>query len=117
MEIMKVYSWEIETSDGQITKQFNEDNTENTWKKLDVDKIVRISFIPSLKVFPQHDVFIPLNKGVRFVRRFGRGFIRAKAEFKTVEYVNCVVTNRYRFYVFHSSGRVLITDRDHEVYI
>lgn len=117
MDIQKLYRWEMETADGTILPQFNEDGSENTWKKLDVNKIVRVSIIPTMSLLPQHDVLIPIDRGVRFVRRFGRGFIRQKADFKLDEYVNCIVTNKYRFYVFHRSGRALVTDMNHEVYV
>lgn len=111
-----IYSWEMQTKDGNVLKQYEKDGKENTWKTLDPDQVVRISFIPAIKALPQHDIFIDHSKGEKFVRRFGRGFIKARWQFQLGEYVNCIVTNRYRFWVF-SSGRVMITNVDHEVYI
>lgn len=117
MNVNAVYSWEIETIDGTIYKQYNEDGSENSSKKIDPDLVVRISYIPKVALFPQHDVIVNLNIGDRFIRRFGRGFIKQVEDFKLVEYLHCIVTNRYRLYIFSSCGKCLVTDKDYEVYI
>ena len=106
------YQWEMETADGKILRQFEEDGKENTWKGLDVDKVVRVSILPLLTFLPRHDVFIDISKGERFIRRFGRGFHKQKNEFRLTEYINCVVTNRYRLWVF-SDGRTITTRHDY----
>lgn len=113
----KVYWWEIETVDGAVLRQFGDDGKENTWKSLDPDKVVRVSFTPIVKTLPRHDFLIPIDKGVKFIRRFGRAFLKQADGFNMSEYANCIVTNKYRAYVFHSSGQVLVTDKNHEVYI
>ena len=110
-----IYHWEMETSDGLVLKQYV-NGKENTWKTLDTDKVVRVSFIPAIDILPRHDVFIDHSKGEKFIRRFGRGFQKARWQFRLGEYINCCVTNRYRFWVF-SSGKTLITHKDYEVYI
>ena len=110
------YSWEIETTEGGIRKQYEEDGKENTWKDLPLEKIIRLSFIPSIPLLPQHDVIINHEKGQRFIRRFGRGFLKQKINFNLAEYVNCCVTNHFRVYVL-SSGRCLVTDPDYELYL
>ena len=113
-----VYSWEMETVDGVILKQYEENGKENTWKNLDVSKIVRVSFIPCIPILPRHELLIDIDQGDRFVRRFGRGFIKHdKADgFGLKIYLNCIVTNRCRFYVI-SNGRAVCTHRDHDIYL
>ena len=39
-----MYSWEFETADGVVLAQYSEDGKENTWKSLDPDQVVRVSF-------------------------------------------------------------------------
>jgi hypothetical protein len=112
-----IYSWEIELVNGEIYKQYNDIGEEQTWKNLPLDQIVRVSFIPQIALLPQHDVFISLENNERFIRRFGRGFIKQGSDgFELKLYLNCVVTNKYRFYVF-SNGRTLVTNKDQEVYL
>jgi len=111
-----IYTWEMELADKTILKQYEPDGKENTWKSLAIDQIVRVGFVPSIAILPKHNVIIDRDKGIRFVRRFGRGFIKQKDGFRLSEYVNCVVTNRYRFWVF-SNGSTLVTDPDYELYI
>lgn len=111
------YAWEIETSDGQVFRQYDEHGSEQTWKTIELDKIVRVSMMPSLSLLPRHDCFLDASKGEKFLRRFGRGFIKQATEgFRLKEYINCIVTNRYRLWVF-SSGRVIVTNNEQEVYI
>lgn len=111
-----VYRYEMETLDGTVLKQFEDDGTENTWKSLDTDKIIRVTFIPAIATLPTHNVFIDHSAGEKFIRRFARGFLKQKIGFNLAEYVNCIVTNRYRFWVF-SNGNCLITQKNYEVYI
>lgn len=111
------YTWEIETSDGRVFRQYDEHGNEQTWKAIEIDRIVRVSMMPSLPLLPQHDCFIDASKGEQFIKRFGRGFIKQTPEgFKLKEYVNCIVTNRYRLWVL-SSGKAVITNNEQEVYI
>ena len=112
-----IYSWEMETVDKEVLKQYEPDGKENTWKNLPIDQIVRVSFVSSITFLPSHNIIINRDKGIRFIRRFGRGFIKQKeGGFKLSEYVNCVVTNKFRVYVF-SNGSTLVTDPDYELYL
>jgi len=112
-----VYAWELETADGVVIKQYDEDGKENTWKSVNADAIVRFSFVPSINILPRHDVLIDHANGERFVKRFGRGIIRQGSDgIKLREYINCCMTNRYRLWVF-STGRTLLTRSDYEVRI
>jgi hypothetical protein len=118
MDLRNLYSWEIETVDGIITKQYSESGEEQSWKSLDTEKIVRCSFLPAVGILPRHDVLIDLVEGERFIKRFGRGFLKQRESgIELREYLNCCVTNNYRFWVFASSGRTLVTRKDYEVYI
>jgi hypothetical protein len=111
------YAWQAETTGGDVLDQYNSDGTEYTWKSLNPDEIVRFSFIPALPLLPRHDVLIDHADGERFVKRFGRGFIRQGPDgFKLREYLNCCMTNRYRMYVF-SGGRCTCTRPDYEMYL
>ena len=111
----QLYRWQLESLDGIVLNQYDEQGNEQSWKKIKAESVVRVSFIPTLPILPQHDIFIDIKDGERFIKRFGRGFIKQTKEgFKLREYLNCCVTNRYRFWVF-SNGRTMITKRDHEV--
>lgn len=115
MTANQIYRWQMEMADGTILDQYDEHGNEQSWKKLKTESIVRVSFLPILDVLPRHDVFIDISDGERFVRRFGRGFLKDDGGgYKLMQYVNCCVTNRYRFWVF-SNGQTLITKRDYEV--
>jgi hypothetical protein len=112
-----VYSWEMVTLDGDVRKQYDEQGNEQTWKDLSKDKICRVSFVPAVQFLPRHEVMIDIDAGDRFVRRFGRGFIRQGPDgFQLKQYAHCVVTNRYRVYVL-SNGVALVTHKDKEVYL
>jgi hypothetical protein len=118
MDFRTTYHWQMETVDGQILSQYEADGKENTWKVLPIEKIIRCSFLPSVPGFPRHDVLIDLAAGEQFVRRFGRGFLKQTKEgIQLKEYLNCCVTQKYRFYVIHSCGRTLVTRQDYEVYL
>jgi len=112
-----IYAWELETNTGQVISQYNPDGQENTWKSVSPDSVVRFSFIPTVNILPRHDAFIDASVGEKFIKRFARGFMRQNAQgIQLKEYVNCCVTNRYRFWVF-SNGRALVTRADYEVYL
>lgn len=113
-----IYMYEMETADGTVMKQFAEDGKEYSWKTSikDPEQIVRVTFVPRLPILPKHDILIDISNGERFVKRFGRGFLKQKIGFNLAEYLNCVETNKYRFWLF-SNGSTLITRNDYEVYI
>lgn len=115
MRIEQLYSWEMETADGQILAQYNEQGVEQSWKILEQHKVIRVSIIPSLPLLPRHDIFI--GEGNCFVKRFGRGFKKQGIDgYETKEYLNCIVTKQFRAWIF-SSGKVLITPYGQEVYL
>lgn len=111
--------WEMQTADGNVRRQYDENGVEHTWKDIDAGQVVRVSFLPRIPglPLPRHDAFIDITAGERFVKRFGRGFLKDYGGgFKLAEYINCCVTNRYRLWVF-SSGQALVTRPDYEVFI
>lgn len=112
----EVYVWEMETADGQVLSQYDKAGEEQNWQTLPLDKIVRVSLIPRIPSIERHDCLIDIDKGERFIRRFGRGFLKFRDGYKLTIYINCIVTNNYRFWVF-SDGRVLVTEKDYEVYL
>ena len=117
MEPNQLYEWEIQLADGTIRRQYDEAGREQTWKDLDPGQVVRVSFVPRIPLLPAHDVLIDLAAGERFVRRFGRGFMRQGEDgIRLREYIQCCVTNRYRLYVF-SMGKAMVTRPDFEVYV
>lgn len=70
-----------------------------------------VSFVPQRPGLPRHDIV-----GLKFLRRFGRGFIQVFSG-TLKEYVFCVVTNNSRVYVRASDGTCLVTPHDYELYI
>jgi len=116
MKINDLYSWEVELSTGEVYRQWGPNGKENSWR--DVTKpelIVRVSLIPKVAALPRHDVLIDISNGERFVKRFGRGFIRQGADgYKLRQYLNCIRTNKYSVWVF-PEGRTMITRPDYEV--
>lgn len=117
MKVNDLYYWELELSTGEVYSQWNISGNETKWrdvKKLEL--IIRASLIPKIPILPRHDCFIDIEKGERFVRRFGRGFLKQTDNFELKQYLNCIVTNNYRLWVF-PDGRTMITPADKEVYL
>lgn len=118
MKINDLYYWEVELANGSIYRQWDKDGNECSWKDVQTPEfIVRASMIPKVEALPRHDVMIDLAAGEKFVKRFGRGFIKQTKEgFRLKNYLNCICTNRYRLWVF-PCGQTLITRPDYEVYL
>ncbi len=115
MRVSDLYYWQLELSDGTIYSQWYADGQEQKWKDVENhDMVVRASLIPKLMTLPRHDCFIDIANGHRFIRRFGRGFLRMDEGFELKRYLNCIVTNKYRLWVF-PDGRTMITPPDQEV--
>jgi hypothetical protein len=115
MKVSDLYYWQLELSDGTIYSQWSKDGNECKWKDVDhLDKVVRASLIPKIAVLPRHDCFIDIANGHRFIRRFGRGFLKMSEGFELRRYLNCIVTNKYRLWVF-PDGRTIITPPDKEL--
>lgn len=118
MKINDLYYWEVELADGKIYRQWDPDGGECSWRDVPaIESIIRASLVPKITSLPRHDVIIDIKAGERFVKRFGRGFIKQTAEgFKLKNYLNCIVTNRCRLWVF-PDGHTMITRPDYEVYL
>jgi hypothetical protein len=112
-----MYSWEIELLDHSIHRQYDENGIEKSSKELPADQVCRVTLVPALSVLPTHNVFIDFTKGERFMKRFGRGYLKSGEDgIKLREYVQVVHTNKYRFHVF-SSGNTILTEPNYELYI
>lgn len=101
--IKDMYSFEIELDDGTtITRGDN----------FDKDKVVRISYIPTIDLVPRHDIIFD---GFNLEKRFSRTFFKTSTGLK--ERLHIIITDKFRMYIFSKSGKVLITDKDYELYL
>jgi hypothetical protein len=119
MQPSEVYTWEIETDNGTILRQFDEEGKEHTWKEIDPYVVVRFTLAPKDPCvgLPSHSVLIDHGHHERFVKRFGRGIMkRVERTYRLTEYINCIETSFYRLWVF-SNGQCLVTKPSFEVYI
>ena len=103
MNLSETYSIEIELKDGTVLKDPDDFNP---------DEVVRVSFIPNIPIFQRHDIIF---SGFKFIKKFGRNFLKLSKGQK--EYIYCVVTDKFRFYLRCSSGQTIITDKDYEMYL
>jgi len=119
MRVQDRYGWEVETADGRVIRQYNGDGTGTPSTEIPKEGIVRASLVPRLALLPQHDILLDSSKGERFVRWFGRGFIKNPdgQGYRVSEYAHCIVTGNYRLWVMSSSGRALVTNPEYEVYL
>ena len=100
MAVADAYTWEAERADGSPVTEGG-----------DLTDCVRFSLLPQVPGLPRHDLV-----GVPMLRRFGRHFIRAMGD-RPPEFVHCVVTPAYRYYVQSSDGHARITPPDYELYL
>jgi hypothetical protein len=116
MKINDLYYWQLELSDGTIFSQWSADGKkEHAWKDVErLDQVVRVSLIPKIATLPRHDCIIDINNGHKFIKRFGRGFLKMSEGFELRRYLNCIVTNRYRLWVF-PDGRAIVTPPYQEI--
>jgi len=97
------YSFEIELKDGTTITSGNDYLPES---------VVRVSLIPQIAILPRHDIIFT---DFKFVKRFGRGFLKQGTGMK--EYLQCIITTQFRFYLKSSNGAVLITEQNYELYL
>ena len=117
MKVNDLYYWELELSTGEVFSQWSADGNETKWKDVEkLELVVRASMIPKIATLPRHDCFIDITKGDKFIRRFGRGFLKQSELFELRQYLNCIVTNRYRLWVF-ADGRTMVTPPEQEIYL
>jgi len=101
--IKDYYTWEIELKSGAIIKNGNNFRPED---------VRRISYIPGIILRPCYDIVF---LDIAFVKRFSRAFMKTETGY--FEYLHVLVTDKFRFYLFSSTGRVLITDKNYELYL
>lgn len=102
MQPKDIYHWEIELGDRTILTNGND---------FDFTKVVRVSYLPTINLLPRHDVILV---NFKFQKRFARGLLNFRGLMR--EYIHCVVTDKFRFYLLSSSGKTIITDKDYELY-
>lgn len=105
MDVKNNYKWEIELSDGTLINNHND---------FSANEVVRISYLPQIQLLSRHDLIFK-HAGYKYVKRFSRAFMHWNSNIK--EYLHCVVTNKFRFYLKSSNGQVLITNKDYELYL
>jgi len=107
LDLTKIYRWEIEIFGGEVITKGND---------FDHDKVMRISYISNNILYPRHDIHF--CKDVRFKKRFARGFLVMNNNTKPMkDYLHCVVTNCFRFYLRSSNGQSFIVDKNYEMYL
>lgn len=117
LKIQDCYAWEMETVDGEVFNQYDSEGNEQSWETIPVEKVVRISLLPKVPIFPRHDILIDITRGERFVSRKGRGIMKfVDNGYKLSEYLQCITTTNYRIWVMSTSGRCIVTHKDYELY-
>lgn len=116
MKVSDIFYWEVELKTGEVFSQWSPDGkNEAKWKDVrDLDGVIRASIIPKIPALTRHDCFIDIDNGHKFIRRFGRGFLKQSEGFELKMYLNCIVTNWYRLWVF-PDGRTIITPSGEEI--
>lgn len=115
MRITDLYYWQLEMNDGRVYSQWSPDGKQRGYKDIeDLHNVVRASLIPKIDTLPRHDCILDYNNGHRFIRRFGRGFMKQSEGFVLNRYLNCIVTNKYRLWVF-PDGRAMVTPPHQEI--
>lgn len=101
MNLNARYTWEAEMPDGSVITTGG-----------DVKGCVRFSFIPAPGTgLPRHDI-----TGVPMLRRFNRGFVKGTGG-GMKGYIYCLICRYCRFYVSASTGEMLVTPVDYELYL
>lgn len=101
--LSEIYTYEIELKNGTIITDSN---------NFSKDDVKRLSYIPTIPFLPRHDFIFDK---IRFERRLGR--VSMKYYKGVIEYLHICVTSTFRVYLFSSSGRTLITNKNYELYI
>lgn len=117
LSLPNIYQWQIEyrsvpTEQSSVLNRYD-NGREQSSKSVDPKTVIRVSLLPIVPTLPQHDIFLNPDKGLYFVKWFGRGIIKTR---ELAHYLNCVQTNRARVWV-HTDGRVWVTDPQQEVYL
>lgn len=96
------YRWEAEQGDGTIIKTGG-----------DLTGCARFSLIPQNINLPQHDLV-----GIALKRRFDRTIAKnVLGTNKQIIVLHCIVAEGFRLYINDSTGSVLTTPEDYELYL
>ena len=107
MNIKDFYTCEVELGNGKILPSSSKFNKE---------EVIRVNFKAHALMKPNHNI---LMVGMKFKKVFARAFLSmgVSGGVKTKDYVWCLVTDKMRFYLFSSTGSILVTEKDYELYI
>jgi hypothetical protein len=108
----EAYGWEIMTTSGGTYSQYNKDGSENPFPDVPPGLVAKIQYNPRIAGLPPH--VLAFSDEFKFIRRFGRGFIKLSEGGQTKKYVFCTVTTQCRFYLL-PDGRVMVTHKDFEL--
>ena len=101
MELSDHYTWEIETTDGEVYAR----GGGKRWQDIPPETVLRASLVSAIGN-PRVDVFCgPTNP---FKGWFGKGYIKQSEGWQLAEYAQCIETEHQRVWVL-SGGQVLIT--------
>lgn len=115
-DLKKAYFWEIETIDGIIYTQFDNEGNERKRDIVFPEDVVRFSLIPNRLFLPKHDCLFDSTN--QYIESKARGFMKASSSgYILSEYVHCVTALSYRTWIFSSTGKVVCTKKDYELYI
>jgi hypothetical protein len=102
MTLADAYRWEAERGDGEIATVGG-----------GLSDCVRFSLLPQRPGLPRHD--FTRAQGCALVRRFARRFQHSRRGL--FEYLHCLVCERSRVWVRSTSGELIVTGPDEEVYL
>jgi len=108
MDLQDVYTWEIETVDGQVYQR----DGKKRWQEIEPETVLRASLVPQSDTLQRIDVFCSSDN--RFVGWFGKGFLKQVNNFQLSEYAQCLETDGQRVWVL-SGGQVMITHPEFEL--
>ena len=98
------YNWEVELKNGTVITKENNFNPKD---------VARVSFVPTILLLPRHDVIF-LNADFKYKKRFCRAMMNWGSILK--EYLHCVRTDKFSFYVRSTTGQAILTCADYELY-
>lgn len=109
------YTWVLKLADGSQFPQFM-DGVQRSAREVQADEVVEVAFLPNVGGLRGHVVRIDREGGDRFVRLFGRGFLKQSEGFQLSGYAFCVETARFRAWVTWA-GTVVVMGPSEELYL
>ena len=100
MELSERYRWSATRLDGSLLE--TGDN---------LTGVLAVMLTAQHPLLPSHTL-----SGLTFIRRFGRGFLYGLGG-GLKEYLHCVVCEQCRIYLHSTSGAIVVTPPDYELYV